>query len=230
MSAASLPRHVGLVMDGNRRWARAAGHVDPSVGHRYGAEHVRQILGWCSRRGIAHLSIYVLSADNIRKRQGPELDQLFDLLASTLPDIVRQSAGDWSLHVSGDLSLLPERSRDALVRAVEDTRGRSAHLTLAIGYDGRQDVVHGIRTALLASHGSPIDVDTITAHLAGGPLKEIDLVIRTSGEQRLSGFFPWQASDAEIHVSTKMWPAFTERDFARALADYASRRARRTGA
>ncbi|MCW2793622.1 MAG: hypothetical protein JWO76_2720 [Nocardioides sp.] len=211
-------------MDGNRRWARSAGHANPSVGHRYGAEHVGRILDWCSRRGIEHLSIYVLSADNIRRRPGPELEHLFDLLASTLPEIVTRSAGSWSLHVSGDLTLLPDRSRDALLRAVEETRDRRAHLTLAIGYDGRQDVVRGIRSALLSSRNGSLDVDTITAHLPGGPVKEIDLVIRTSGEHRLSGFFPWQTSHAEIHVSRKMWPAFTERDFERALADYASRR------
>ena len=220
--ASRLPRHVGLVMDGNRRWARAAGYVNPSVGHRHGAEHVEDLLRWCTDWGVDHLTVYVLSAANIRKRPGPELEYLFDLLATVLPDKVVRSRR-WQLHVSGDLSLLPDRSQVALRRAVEQTAGRPAHLTLAIGYDGHGDIVEGIREALRTAGGARVDVDAITASLPGGPVKDIDLVIRTSGEQRLSGFFPWQSAQAELYVSPKMWPAFTERDFAGALRWYASR-------
>ncbi len=113
---AHVPTHVGVVMDGNRRWARAAGHLNASVGHRVGAEHVEELLGWCVDADIQHLTTYVLSADNIRKRSTVEVGFLFDLLTDTLPDLVRRSE-QWSLHVSGDLAMLPTKARQALEAA-----------------------------------------------------------------------------------------------------------------
>lgn len=225
------PRHVGVVMDGNRRWARLRGLASASEGHRHGADHIEDLLGWCEARGIDHVSIYVLSADNIRKRSTGEVGFLFGLVARVLPGLVERS-GNWSLHVSGDLSLLPEDAAEALARAEERTTGRPGHVTLAIGYDGRADIVAGIRGAVLAGAADAtggIDPADITEHLPGGPLKEIDLVVRTSGEQRLSGFFPWQASNAEVHVSPKLWPDFDEADFDLALDQYAIASARAGG-
>lgn len=208
-------------MDGNRRWARASGFDDPSIGHRYGANHVEDLLGWCDAWGIDHLTAYVLSADNIRRRPREQVDQLFGLLTDTLPNLVIRSRR-WALHVAGDLDLLPVSARAALAKAEEATADRPAHVTMAIGYDGRTDIVDAVRRGLL-THGPQLDEDVITANLAGGPVKEIDLVIRTSGELRLSGFFPWQSSKAEIVVSPKMWPAFEGSDFEAALRAYADR-------
>ena len=225
------PRHVGVVMDGNRRWARLAGLASPSDGHRRGADHVEDLLGWCEDRGIEHISVYVLSADNIRKRSSTEVGFLFGLVARVLPGLVERTT-HWSLHVSGDLALLPPDAAAELTRAETMTAGRPGHVTLAIGYDGRADIVAGIRGALLAGAGGTGDGITpadITAHLPGGPVKDIDLVIRTSGEQRLSGFFPWQVAHAEVHVSPKLWPDFGEADFDEALAHYATVRIRAGG-
>ena len=218
------PRHVGVVMDGNRRWARTAGFVNPSEGHRKGADHVEDLLRWCEARGIDHVSVYVLSAANISKRSVQEVEFLFGLVTRVLPGLVERS-GHWSLHVSGDLALLPDDAAAELTRAEATTAGRPGHVTLAIGYDGRADIVAGIRRAVLAGaadRDGGIEPADITAHLPGGPVKEIDLVIRTSGEQRLSGFFPWQAAHAEVHVSPKLWPDFDEADFDEALAHYAT--------
>ena len=223
------PRHVGVVMDGNRRWARLAGLASPSEGHRAGADHIEDLLGWCEASGIDHVSIYVLSADNIRKRSSSEVGFLFGLVARVLPGLVERT-GHWTLHVTGDLALLPADAAAALVRAEARTEGRPGHVTLAIGYDGRADIVAGIREAVRAGAAAGvIEPADITAHLPGGPVKEIDLVVRTSGEQRLSGFFPWQASQAEVHVSPKLWPDFAEADFDLALDQYASARARAGG-
>lgn len=216
-----LPRHVGVVMDGNRRWARAAGHLNPSVGHRSGADHVEDLLGWCDAWGIDHLTAYVLSADNIRKRSPEQVTYLFDLLAERVPELMRR-ASRWALHVSGDLDLLPAATAERLVEAERVSADRQAHLTVAVGYDGRGDIVEGVRRALV-QHGPGIDDDLITACLPGGPVKEIDLVIRTSGELRLSGFFPWQTSGAEIYISPKLWPDFGAEDFAEALRHYEAR-------
>ncbi|RYC11303.1 undecaprenyl diphosphate synthase family protein [Nocardioides zhouii] len=162
-SETAIPRHVGVVMDGNRRWARIAGFLNLSEGHRRGADHIEDLLGWCEAR----------------------------------------------------------------------TAGRDGHVTLAIGYDGRADIVAGIRGAIRAGAvdtAGGITPADITAHLPGGPVKDIDLVIRTSGEQRLSGFFPWQVATAEVHVSPKLWPDFGEADFDEALARYATVAVRTGGA
>lgn len=217
------PIHVGVVMDGNRRWARAAGHTNASVGHQVGADHVEDLLAWCVEADIDHLTTYVLSADNIRKRASGEVEFLFDLLTTTLPNLVRRSE-QWSLHVVGDLALLPSNARTALEDAVRDTAARPRHLTMAIAYDGRGDIVDAIRSAM-RDGADATDPDTITAHLGGGPVKDIDLVIRTSGEHRLSGFLPWQTAHSEVIVSEKPWPAFAGEDFHSALREYSVRAA-----
>lgn len=220
---ARFPTHVGVVMDGNRRWARAAGHLSPSLGHRRGAEHLEDLLGWCVDAKIGHVTAYVLSADNIRKRDAAEVGYLVGLLDESLTDLLARN-DRWALHVSGDTGLLPEATAARLVEAQATTAARACHLTLAIGYDGHVDILEGIRRAL-RTVGADIDDVAITAALPGGPVKEIDLVIRTSGEHRLSGFFPWQTSRAEIYLSPKLWPDFTAADFADALRFYASARA-----
>ena len=214
---ARLPRHVGLVMDGNRRWAKAAG-LDTRAGHRAGAEHVADLLRWSEDAGLEHLTVYVLSADNIRRRGDEEIDHLMTLLETVVPEAVLSRGGHWQLHVSGDLGLLPASTRARLESAAEATRQGTSHLTLAIAYDGRADIAHAVRRAVL--EGGSADVDDITRCLAGGPVKDIDLVIRTSGETRISGFFPWQSAGARLHLSPRMWPAFTEADFLRALLSW----------
>jgi short-chain Z-isoprenyl diphosphate synthase len=222
-------------MDGNRRWARAAGHASASVGHRVGAEHVGDVLRWGVTWGVEHLTIYVLSADNIRRRDAGEIQFLAELLEGVILDRVLAHP-EWRLHVAGDLGLLPATTRAALDELVAATHDRPRHLTLAIGYDGRRDIVEAVRLALRTATTADarggtlteeaITEEAITRALGGGPHKEVDLVIRTSGEQRMSGFLPWQSSGAEIVTSRKLWPAFTEVDFADALVEYARRRRR----
>ncbi|WP_186526366.1 polyprenyl diphosphate synthase [Leekyejoonella antrihumi] len=224
------PRHVGLIMDGNRRWARAAGYASPSIGHKIGADHLGDFLDWLHARGIDHASVYVLSADNIRKRESAEVNYLFELIRTVVPMKV-QNSRRWQLHIAGDLELLPSTCRDALRDAQSATAGRSGHLTLAIGYDPKHEVAQAVRQVLRKSPSTEVlESDhltaAITAAMPGGPVKDIDLVIRTSGEQRMSGFFPWQSQHAEIHVSKKMWPAFTEHDLDLAISDYQARTTR----
>lgn len=225
-SSAAMPRHVGIIMDGNRRWARAQQFLDPSAGHRVGAEHLSRLLGWLAARGIEHASVYVLSADNIRRRDARELDVLFGLIETTIPERVR-AAEIWQLHVSGDLSLLPGPTQSALRKAVEETRDRPGHLTLAIGYDPRADILAALQRAVSALPGSDVEqltVDAVSEQLAGGPVKDIDLIIRTGGDSRTSGFFPWQSRSAELHVASCPWPAFTESDLEDALTFFAVKR------
>lgn len=221
------PTHVGVIMDGNRRWAKAAGLAGASAGHRAGADHLADLLRWLTARAIRHASVYVLSADNIRKRDGDEVAYLFHLLETLVPARVRET-GEWQLHVAGDLDLLPTSCAVALRDAMRDTADRRSHLTLAIGYDPKQDLVDAVRDLLRdgAVHDGEALIAAIGSRLPGGPIKDIDLVIRTSGERRISGFFPWQSEHAEIVFSDKMWPAFDEGDLDAALAEYGRRRAR----
>ncbi|MBO0843773.1 MAG: undecaprenyl diphosphate synthase family protein, partial [Nocardioides sp.] len=179
-------------MDGNRRWARQTGHRTTRAGHQAGAEHLRHLLGWCETWGIEHVTAYVLSADNIQKRSPDEVDYLFGLLVEAVPRFLAQMPR-WALHVIGDGTLLTREAQVALADSEQRSALRPFHVTLAIGYDGLADIAAGIRNALRAVGDVPTP-DDITANLAGGPVKEIDLVIRTGNEWRISGFFPWQAS------------------------------------
>lgn len=224
-----VPAHVGVIIDGNRRWAKTAGYTSPTVGHRIGAERVRDLLGWALDAGIEHVTIYVVSADNLRKRDSSEIEGLHEIIRTVLPSSVVGSPA-WRLHLAGDPALLPADTAAELRAARDHTIGRPRHVTLAIGYDGRQDIVDAVRSALLRETDSTaiaaLDVDRITESLGGGPVKDIDLVIRTGGDQRLSGFCPWQSTQAEFVVSNKMWPAFARRDFIAALHHYAQARQR----
>jgi short-chain Z-isoprenyl diphosphate synthase len=164
-----------------------------------------------------------LSADNIRKRDRLEIDGLFWLIEHEIPKRVR-AAQDWQLHVSGDTSLLPDSARNAHEAAISDTHGRPSHLTVAIGYDAHEDILGAVRRALVDPRNhelSRLSVGSVSEQLAGGPVKEIDLVIRTGGDHRISGFFPWQSKAAELFVTRRTWPDFAEDDLDDALAFYA---------
>src|SRR5262249_30230446 len=115
----TLPRHVAVVMDGNRRWARSRGFANPSVGHRYGAEHVEDLLGWCAELGIDHVTVFVCSRDNLLKRDSDEVAHLMRMVEEV---IVGRRQPDWQLHVAGRLDILPASTRDALLRAVSDNQ------------------------------------------------------------------------------------------------------------
>lgn len=213
-------------MDGNRRWAKAQRHVDPSLGHKAGAEHLSSFMAWLSARGIDHASAYVLSADNIRKRDPQEVRYLCTLIEEVIPQRV-EAAQSWQLHVSGDLDLLPAPSRAALERAMQETAGRPRHLTLAIGYDAHTDIVSAVQRAVSQLDVDAVEgltVDAVSAQLAGGPVKDIDLIIRTGGDTRTSGFFPWQTKNAELYVVQHPWPAFSETDLDDALGYYGAKR------
>lgn len=224
----ALPRHIAVAMDGNRRWARQAGYADPTVGHRFGAEHVDELLAWCADIGVRHVTVYVASADNLRKRDAAEVGHLMRMVEEVVAQRLADPAHRWRLHVAGRLDLLPDTTRDALKLAVDATAPRATglELTVAIGYDGRQEIVDAVRS-YLDDGGSPerLTPDDIARHLYTRGQPEPDLVIRTSGEQRLSGFLLWQAAYAELYFCDAYWPGFRQVDFLRALRTYASRKA-----
>ncbi|WP_308257289.1 polyprenyl diphosphate synthase [Pseudonocardia lacus] len=238
VSAGNLPRHVALVMDGNRRWARQRG-IDGRLGHRYGAEHVHEVLGWCREMGIDHVTVYVASIDNLHKRHGDEVAHLLEVIEEVVTERLAGPASPWQVHLAGRLDVLPDSTAHALKLAEESTRDRAtgAHATIAVGYDGRVEVVDALRSLLeaearagadLAEVASRITDEAIAAHLYTAGRPEPDLIIRTSGEERLSGFLLWQSAHAELYFCDTFWPAFRKVDFLRALRDY-GRRERRLG-
>jgi short-chain Z-isoprenyl diphosphate synthase len=232
-----LPEHIGLIMDGNRRWARQMGMANPSLGHKYGAEHVEHLLSWCETMGIKHVSVFLCSMENLDRRGDAEVAGLMRLIEQVVADRLTQPDPRWRVHVAGVLDLLPDTTARALKEAVEATRdcATGAQVTLAIGYGGRQEVVDAMRDLLLerAAAGQSLDdiaesltMDDITAHLYTAGRPDPDLVIRTSGEQRMSNFLLWQSAYSELYFCDTYWPAFREVDFLRALRSFAARERR----
>jgi len=238
--AGRLPEHVGLIMDGNRRWARQAGMASPSLGHRVGAEHAEHVLSWCEAVGVKNVTVFICSTENLQQRDNAEVAYLMQVIEEVVAARLARRDGRWQVHVAGLLDVLPDSTARALKNAVETTRdcATGAQVTLAIGYGGRQEIIDAVRDLLTeadAAGASMTDVAAgltagdITAHLYTAGRPDPDLVIRTSGEQRLSNFLLWQSAYSELYFCEAYWPAFREIDFLRALRSYAARK-RRFGA
>jgi short-chain Z-isoprenyl diphosphate synthase len=229
------PRHVGVILDGNRRWATAQGSSS-SAGHRAGAAKIVEFLGWCDEADVEVVTLWLLSTDNLTRPQ-PELDALMTIIEDTVTGLVEQAR--WRLHPVGALDLLPSRTAELLKEAESATSTIEGSLVnVAVGYGGRREVVDAVRSLLLeeAEHGATledvalsIDADGIAEHLYTKGQPDPDLVIRTSGEQRLSGFLMWQSAHSEFYFCEAYWPDFRRVDFLRALRAYADRQ-RRFGA
>ncbi|GAA3221004.1 isoprenyl transferase [Pseudonocardia petroleophila] len=228
------PRHVALMLDGNRRWARDAGLVDVNDGHRVGAAKIADLLGWCEEAQVEVVTLFLLSTDNL-SRPPAELAPLLEIIADVV-DELSGPAARWRLRVVGALDLLPGEISARLANAAARTTGRPGlELNVAVCYGGRQEIADAVRKLLLqhAESGTSIeelaevlDVDHIAAHLYTSGQPDPDLVIRTSGEQRLSGFLLWQSANSEFWFCEAYWPEFRKVDFLRALRDYAARHRR----
>ncbi|GAA3349346.1 isoprenyl transferase [Amorphoplanes nipponensis] len=240
LAGANLPRHVAIVMDGNRRWARQAGFADARIGHRYGAEHLDEVLRWCADIGVRHVTAFVASVDNLRKRDSEEVGNLLRMIEEVVAERLTRPSSVWQIHPAGRLDVLPDSTRHALKLAEEATRDNDTpfHLTIAIGYDGREEILTAIRSLLeeqgraghsVADVARRLTADQIATHLYTSGQPDPDLVIRTSGEHRMSGFLLWQAAYSELYFTDVYWPGFRKIDFLRALRSYAARR-RRFGA
>ena len=236
LAGAPVPRHVGVILDGNRRWARAVGS-DPSSGHRRGADKIEELLGWCEDSKAEVVTLWLLSTDNL-SRPTDELEPLLSIIEATVVDLARAER-PWRIHPVGSLDLLPDRTARMLKEAADDTADKTGLIVnVAIGYGGRREIADAVRS-LLAKHARDgvnidevaafIDVEHIAEHLYTRGQPDPDLVIRTSGEQRLSGFLLWQSAHSEFYFCDAYWPDFRRVDFLRALRDYANRH-RRYGA
>ncbi len=230
-----IPRHVGVILDGNRRWAREAG-MTTAGGHQAGADKIETFLGWCEEVGVEVVTLWLLSTDNLGRPQ----EELAPLL-SIIEDTVRQLAatGRWRVHPMGSLDLLPDETAAELKAAADRTAGLTGIMVnVAVGYGGRREIADAVRSLLTehAGRGTSIeelaevlDAEHIAEHLYTRGQPDPDLVIRTSGEQRLSGFLLWQSAHSEFYFCEAYWPDFRKVDFLRALRAFTARH-RRYGA
>ncbi|MFF7728195.1 isoprenyl transferase [Streptomyces sp. NPDC008001] len=229
---AQVPKHIGVILDGNRRWARADGRTTEQ-GHQAGADKISELLGWCAETDVEVVTLWMLSTDNL-DRPAVELNPLLGIIENTVRGLAAD--GRWRVHHVGTLDLLPARTQQVLKEAEQDTIGtRGILVNVAVGYGGRQEIADAVRSLVLeaAENGTSfeelaetVDVEHITKHLYTRGQPDPDLIIRTSGEQRLSGFMLWQSAHSEYYFCEVFWPAFRKVDFLRALRDYAARHRR----
>ena len=235
LAGKARPRHVGVIVDGNRRWAREMGYVDPNDGHRVGAERIKELLRWCDEANISHVTLWLLSTDNL-SRPPSELDPLLQIIEDLATELAEEG-NPWQLRMMGALDVLPAVHSAALKAAEEHTVGRrgGAQVNLAIGYGGRKEIADAVRSLLqeharagstLEELAESLDVEHIAGHLYTKDQPDPDLIIRTSGEQRLSGFLLWQSAHSEFYFYDGNWPEFRRVDFLRALRAYAGRQRR----
>jgi short-chain Z-isoprenyl diphosphate synthase len=235
--ARSIPHHVAVILDGNRRWASLAGLREPAAGHRRGADKLGELIDWCAGLGIAELTVWALSIENLA-RPSEEVAALTLVLSEELERLARRatSGGVVRIRVFGRLDALPDvlaATARRVQRETEDNGGMC--LNIALGYSGRDELVaatQGLVRSLAAEEVPPdemaerIDAEAIRRHLFTADHTDPDLIIRTSGEMRLSGFLPWQSSHSEFYFTDVYWPAFRELDFLRAVRTYQERERR----
>ncbi|GAA1239224.1 isoprenyl transferase [Microbacterium phyllosphaerae] len=231
LDPASVPHHVAMMIDGNRRWARQLGYATPAEGHRAGAAKMREFLGWCDELGIRVVSLYLLSSDNLLKRDSAELADLIEIIAE-LAEALSQEP-NWRVKHVGRSDILPPELARVLDDAQERTRDHTGlHVNLAVGYGGRNEIVDAVRSIVTAHQASGGTIEDLAAHLTPemigehlytGGQPDPDLVIRTSGEQRLSDFLLWQSAHSEFYFVEALGPDLRQVDFLRAIRDFADR-------
>jgi len=236
-----VPEHVAIIQDGNRRYARAQG-AEATTGHEAGAETTEQVLDWCAELGIEELTIYAFSTENFN-RPREEREHLFDLLEEKLyefADSDRVHEDEVRVRAIGETRRLPERVQ----RAIEYAERRTGHyraftLNVAVAYGGRAELLKATREVARAVERGEldpgtVDAETVESMLYGGEVRDVDLIVRTGGDERTSNFLPWHANgnEAAAFFCTPYWPEFSKIDFLRAIRTYEARKAswRRTRA
>jgi short-chain Z-isoprenyl diphosphate synthase len=227
-----IPRHVGVMLDGNRRWARAVG-AETAEGYQAGADNISPMLGWCEEVGVQVVTLWLLSTDNLN-RPPEQLAGLLRIIEGAVDSLASERR--WRIHPVGALDLLPASTAEKLKAAEDATRDIDGLLVnIAVGYGGRREIADAVRSLLheqaergmtLEELADVIDVEHISDHLYTKGQPDPDLVIRTSGEQRLGGFLLWQSAHSEFYFCEALWPDFRRVDFLRAIRAYAERERR----
>ncbi|MCI8653085.1 MAG: isoprenyl transferase [Angelakisella sp.] len=223
-----LPRHIGIIMDGNGRWAKARG-LPREMGHQAGSKVVGEIIRHCKKIGVPYITIYAFSTENW-KRPAKEVDALLDLLRHYLSNMEEYQKENARLRVLGHLEPLPRDLRESIRRAEAESAGNTAiTVNIALNYGGRGEIIQGVRR-LLEEGVSPEEVteELLSQRLYTAGMPDPDLIIRPSGEYRLSNFLLWQSAYSELLFMNVLWPDFTPEHLNYALHQYA-RRSRRFG-
>ena len=226
-----LPRHIAIIMDGNGRWAKDKGE-DRLFGHFHGVESVRDIVEGCAELGIEYLTLYAFSTENW-DRPAEEVSGLMQLLVTTIrKEVPTLNKNNIRLHVIGDLSMLPEFARIELQEALEMTASNTGlNLVMALSYSGRWELVEAVRRIARSVeegglNSSQISEQTLEEHLSTHSFPDPELMIRTSGEYRISNFLLYQLAYAELYFTEVCWPDFRKQNLYDALLDYQQRERR----
>lgn len=228
-----LPEHIGIIMDGNGRWAQKRG-LPRSAGHKQGARTFREIVRYCRTIGIRYLTVYAFSTENWKRPQS-EINAIMNLLRDYLDELERHSDEEQGvLRFIGDMAPLAEDLRQRITDVQERTAGREGiTVNIALNYGGRHEIVHAVQQAVSLTRQGTLTPEAVDEALvdslmytAGQP--PVDLIIRPSGEQRISNFLLWQGAYAEFVFMDVLWPDFTPGDLDRAIAEF-QRRSRRFG-
>ena len=225
-----VPRHVGVITDGNRRWAKEFG-ATTADGHRAGAAKIVEFLGWCHEIDVEIVTLYVLSKENLA-RSAEEVSILIEIISDLVEKIA--ALDGVGVQLVGDLDIVPPDLR-ARLEAVTTTEDCGMRVNVAVGYGGRQEIVNAVKSLLRTRADDGQDLETIISELSPEQIGEHlytkgqpdpDLIIRSSGEQRLSGFLMWQSAYSEFYFCEAYWPDFRRTDFLRAVRDYGLRQRR----
>ncbi len=225
------PHHVGVILDGNRRWAKANPNVADPNGHKAGASKIIEFLGWCDDAEVRVVTLWLLSTDNFKRTPG-ELDELLKIIGDTVDELA--ATGRWNIKAVGALDLLPNWLSQKLSN-LKPIRDDGVEVNVAISYGGRREIVDAVKIYFSEAEKAGLSLDQATAGLstedvskylytAGQP--DPELLIRTSGEQRLGGFLLWQSALSEFYFCEAYWPDFRRVDFLRALRAYSLRQRR----
>ncbi|MDC7994622.1 isoprenyl transferase [Altibacter sp. HG106] len=231
INSEKLPQHVAIIMDGNGRWAKQKG-LFRTIGHENGTKAVKETVESCARLGIPYLTLYAFSTENWN-RPKLEVDTLMKLLVSSLKkEISTLQENDIKLHAIGNLDALPGKAKRELQDVIDKTKNNTRMtLTLALSYGSREELTKTIQEISLKVKNnlispSSIDESVINNHLYTRDLPDVDLLIRTSGEQRISNFLLWQIAYAELHFTETFWPDFTKNHLFEAIVNYQNRERR----
>ncbi len=231
MHIENTPEVLALIPDGNRRWARSHS-LSFLSGYRLGVEKFIDFADWCAGYGVRNISVWAFSTENFN-RPSPERDALFNIYRRVAKDrniIAKLHKNETRFSIVGDRSLLPKDLVDALHGIEVETKGyKDKVINMLIAYGGRDDILHAAK--MLVDDAIKAKVNTVTEslfrrYLVSSSIPDVDLVIRTSGEERTSGFMPWQSGYSELYFSKKLWPDFTKKDLESALVSYSERQRR----
>jgi len=228
LDPAKIPRHIGIIMDGNGRWAKARG-LPRSVGHRAGVGALEKITEYCDSLGVKALTAYAFSTENWSRPQN-EVDALMDMLYDYLANAEKRLGGrNVRIRIIGDLAVFDSRMKDAILHAETVTaKNTGILLNLAVNYGGRREITTAAKRLAEKCKGGKLDIsevseDALDKLMYTGGCPEVDLIIRPSGELRLSNFLLWQAAYAELWFSDINWPDFSEKDMLAAILDFQKR-------